>query len=318
MKPLRIGFAGTPEFAATFLELLIRSTDLPIDIQLVLTQEDKPVGRKKILTASPVKVCAGHHNIPVFHTFEELTGKLGHLDLILVFAFGAFIPSELLSVPRLGWWNIHPSLLPLYRGPSPTAYPIMMGDSQTGVTLIKLDEKMDHGPIIAQESLPVAPNMTRDELEKAVVSPAAILFLNILKNLPEGASPEMREQEHERATITRLMKREHGFIPFELLAEATNESRNISEDELPHLMKEYVQRYDSTTENKMKSESVIYNYWRALHPWPGIWTEKDGKRIKIIACELRGEKLHITAIQIDGGTVSDNKRQISQIFEKKI
>lgn len=316
MKKLTIGFAGTPDFAAECLELLQTNSQLALEISFVLTQDDKPVGRKQILTASPVKVIAQKHTIPVIHAFDEARPLLDAVDLVLVFAYGAFIPANLLAIPRLGWWNIHPSLLPLYRGPSPTAYPLMMGDAQTGVTFIKLDEKMDHGPVIAQQKISLSSTIPRNELEQALPQLAADLFLSIAAQLNTDTKLDMTEQDHEKATITKLMKREHGFIPLNLLQTAISTEGILSENELPSLIKEYIQKYPGTTSREWRSSSVIYNYWRALHPWPGIWTEKDGKRIKIIACELKEENLHITAIQLDGRPVSDNKEQISQLFSR--
>jgi methionyl-tRNA formyltransferase len=316
MKKLTIGFAGTPDFAALFLEQLQTNSSVPLTIKFVLTQEDKPVGRKQILTPSPVKVIAQRHALPVVHDFEAVSTLLERVELVLVFAYGEFIPPALLTVPRLGWWNIHPSLLPLYRGPSPTAYPLMLGDTETGITLIQLDEKMDHGPIIAQEKIMLESSTTREELEGDLPARATDLFLRVLTDLEEQTSPQMVEQVHDQATITRLMKRDHGFIPFEILQQAIEKPINMPDEDLPILLKEYIQKYPKQEYSKTNSALVIYNYWRALHPWPGIWTEKDGKRIKIISCEIKEERLHITAIQLDGRPISENKEQIMRLFRK--
>ncbi|MEK7097093.1 MAG: methionyl-tRNA formyltransferase, partial [Patescibacteria group bacterium] len=149
MKKIKLAYFGSPDFAADFLEKILLDKSLPVEVKLVVTQPDSPVGRKKILTPTPVKIIALKHNLKVL----EIGNFLGKLDLVLVYAYGDLIPKELLTLPRNGFWNIHPSLLPKYRGTSPIATPLINGDKITGVTIIKMDEEIDHGPIIAQENL---------------------------------------------------------------------------------------------------------------------------------------------------------------------
>ncbi|MFN4212774.1 MAG: methionyl-tRNA formyltransferase, partial [Microgenomates group bacterium] len=152
-RKLKIAYFGSPSFSAYFLEKLLTDKTLPIEVKLVITQEDKPVGRKQILTPSPVKQIATKYQISNIKYQKEIENwklEIGKLDLALVLAFGKIIPKELLHQPKYGFWNIHYSLLPKYRGPSPTAYALIAGEKKTGVTIFQMDEEIDHGPIIAQ------------------------------------------------------------------------------------------------------------------------------------------------------------------------
>src|SRR3989344_7067443 len=137
---LRLAFFGAHEFSARLLEKIIADKTLPVEVVMVVTQADKPVGRKQQIEESPVKQIAKKFNIPVFDDLNQLritdSGQFANIDLALVYAYGKIIPASLLILPRLGFWNLHPSLLPYYRGPSPTAYPLLLGDKITGVTLM--------------------------------------------------------------------------------------------------------------------------------------------------------------------------------------
>ena len=178
---MKIAYFGTPSFSAALLEKLILDTSLGIKVSLVVTQPDRPTGRKMLMTPSPVKTVAQKYGIEVVDSIEKLqvaSYKLREVDLSLVYAFGfkRLIPLDLLRAPKIqfdigggntsGFVNIHPSLLPLYRGASPIAYPILMGENKTGVTLFVMDEKMDHGPIISQEEMPITLTDVRTDMEK--------------------------------------------------------------------------------------------------------------------------------------------------------
>lgn len=118
IKKLNIAYFGTPNFSANVLEKLIILNSSLLQISSIITQPDKPIGRKQILTPSPVKIIGQKYQIPVFETIEEIEDKLKEIDLVLVFAYGKIIPKKLLDLTTYGFWNIHPSLLPKYRGPS--------------------------------------------------------------------------------------------------------------------------------------------------------------------------------------------------------
>lgn len=264
---IKIVYLGSPDFSAVFLEKILGS-DLAIEITAVLTQPDRPTGRKKILTPTPVKLIAQKHNIPVYENLNELNNA--DFDMGLVFAYSEFIPKQLLDKPKYGFINIHPSLLPLYRGPSPIAAPLINGDKKTGVTIIKLDEKMDHGDIIAQKEIEIDGHIKRPKLETQLTNIAFELFSR--HPAMAGSLPEGTPQEHSQASYTKLLTKEMGYIKFEDFENGDQQN--------------------------------IYNLYRGLYPWPGIWTKiivkGIEKRMKITELELINGKLDIKKIQIEG------------------
>ena len=209
VKDKNVVFMGTPDFAVPVLEMLIEKTN----VVMVVTQPDKVVGRKKELVYSPVKKVAMEHKIPVFqpikirHDYEEL--KRLDIDLIVTCAYGQIIPKEVLEMPKHGCVNVHASILPKYRGSAPIEYAIMNGDSETGVTIMYMDEGMDTGDIISISKLPIEANDTggtihdklsllgRDTLEKVLED----IFNGNVKRIKQGSdytlAPKIkREDEH--------------------------------------------------------------------------------------------------------------------------
>jgi len=156
IKTIKTVFLGTPSFGGIILKKLLESGCKPV---LVVTEPDKPVGRKQTLTPPPVKLIAQKYNIPIAQPEKIVNCKLKienlKPDLGIVAAFGQIIPNNILTIPKYGFLNVHPSLLPKYRGPSPIQNAILNGDKETGVSIILLDEKMDHGPILAQRELEI-------------------------------------------------------------------------------------------------------------------------------------------------------------------
>ena len=184
---LRLGFAGTPAFAATILRGLLEGG---YAVALVLTQPDRPAGRDRKLKPGPVKVLAREHGL----TIREPAGLRGislredHLDLLIVAAYGLILPAELLAEPRLGCLNVHASLLPRWRGAAPVERAIMAGDTETGVCLMQMDEGLDTGPVYACETLCIGPAETGGALEARLAAAGAGLLLEILPSLP-GRTP---------------------------------------------------------------------------------------------------------------------------------
>ena len=209
MKDKNVVFMGTPDFAVPVLEMLIEKTN----VIMVVTQPDKMVGRKKEIKFSPVKEVAINNNIEVFQPskIREDYGALNELDidLIVTCAFGQILPKEVLDLPKCGCVNVHASILPKYRGSAPIEYAIMNGDSETGVTIMYMDEGMDTGDIISISKLPIEANDTggtihdklsllgRDTLEKVLED----IFNGNVKRIKQGSdytlAPKIkREDEH--------------------------------------------------------------------------------------------------------------------------
>lgn len=247
---LKIIFMGTPGFGAIILEGLIKNNYKPA---LVITAPDKPVGRKQILTPPLVKIIAQKYEIPVEQPKKVLNYKLQATrmkpDLIIIAAYGEIIPKEILEIPKHGCLNVHPSLLPKYRGPSPIQTIILNGDKETGTTIILIDEKMDHGPIITNRQLPISdPKITTDELSKELAALSIDLLVEIIPKWINGEI-KARPQDKSKATYTKIIKKEDGKI------------------------------------NWKKSAIEIERQIRAFYPWPGTFTFWKGKRIKILKAE---------------------------------
>ncbi|MDO8443667.1 MAG: methionyl-tRNA formyltransferase [Candidatus Azambacteria bacterium] len=257
---MKVIYLGTPEFSATILEALISSD---YEIAAVITNPDAPVGRKQILTPSPVKVLAEKNKIPVVQ-LDEIRNF--DIDLAIVAAYGKIIPKNILDIPHHGTINVHPSLLPKYRGASPIQNAIFNGDKKTGMTIMKLDEEMDHGPILAQEESPIADNDTYESLSQKLALLGAEL---LIKTIPGYVSGKIKliEQNHAEATYTKIIKKEDGKI------------------------------------NWSKSAEEIERMVRAFYPWPAAWTIWEGKTLKILEAEVRNGKLEIKKLQLEGGKI---------------
>lgn len=278
-------FFGTPRIARLVLEELI-DTMSPI---AVVTNPDRPAGRKQVLTPPPAKelVLEKKPDLELLQP-EKLAAAAPRLrefqpDLFVLAAYGQIIPADILAIPRLGTIGVHPSLLPRHRGPSPMQATILAGDEMTGVTLYLMDEEVDHGPILAKEELPVR-NMDYLELEAALASLAGKMLLKLLPDLAAGkVLPQA--QDHSAATFTRKFDSDDGFIPPAELQDAMsgNEDAPVS------------------AERKI----------RALNPAPGVWTygefdgktftpAEDGRRTKLLAAEIQDKALRLRHIQPDG------------------
>src|SRR3989344_1937655 len=203
---MKIIFVGTTVFGIPTLEKLKADHQLV----LVITQPDMPTGRKRVLTPPPIKVWSHKNNIPlsqpvkILDCQEEITKN--NPDLILVAAYGQIIPKAILDIPKFGSINIHGSLLPKYRGASPIQSAIQNGDKETGITLIKMDEKMDHGPIISKERVAID---NYDDFEKLYKKLSNVASDLTAKTLPDYISGKVRpaEQVHTIATFCKMINR---------------------------------------------------------------------------------------------------------------
>ncbi|MCL4386887.1 MAG: methionyl-tRNA formyltransferase [Patescibacteria group bacterium] len=242
----KIVYAGTPEIAVLPLESLARAG---FNITGVFTRPDREKGRGKKKEESPVKLTAKKLGLAVYQpeNKEELTRLVAKLkpDLGVVFVYGMILPKEALELPKHGFINIHPSLLPKYRGPSPILTPILNGDSETGVTIMKVTEEMDAGPILAQEEIRIESDENALELSQKLSEKSAEMSLKSLPLYLEGKLKE-KEQDPSKATYTKLTTKDDGKIDWQERAE--------------------------TIERKT----------RAYFPWPGSYTLWEGKILKII------------------------------------
>ena len=278
MQKLRVLYFGTPDFSAEFLNKILENKEIPIKIDEVVTQEDKKVGRNQIIAQSPVKILAIKKSIKVLHDFPNEKYDLG-----LVFSYGKIIPKKILDLFKYGVWVVHPSILPKYKGPSPVAQALIDGEKETGVSLIIADEGVDTGDIISIKKLHINPSEKRNELTNRLVSIAYDLFIeSINKFIQNNNNVVGIKQEKGDFPITKKFDKQDGFIPFEEL-------------------------------NKAQSDNAIriYNIFRGLYPWPGVWTKvkinRVERRLKITDMELVSGRLIIKRVQLEGKKEVDFK-----------
>lgn len=253
---LRIVFMGTPEFAVPILERLVRADCAPV---AVVTRPDRPRGRGKRMAPSPVKEAAGGRGLTVLEP-EKLRdpaflARLAELrpDVIVTAAYGKILPREVLDLPARACLNVHPSLLPEYRGPAPIHRALMNGDARTGVTIMHMAEEMDAGDILLQQEVPIAPGEDRGALEARLADAGAALLLAALRLVATGEAPR-RPQDHARATYAPALTPADEVIDWTRPAQA------------------------------------IVNRVRALAPVPGARTTLAGMPLKILRAEaLPGE-----------------------------
>lgn len=216
-------FFGTPAFAVPVLESLITLPN--IKIQAVVTQPDKPVGRKQVLTPPAVKKAALQYGLPVWQaekiTTEEFEEQLKQWspDIIMVAAYGKIIPKNLLSLPKYGWLNVHASHLPKYRGASPIQAAILNGDEETGVTLMKINAGLDTGPIIAQKAINIQPADDWQALHDKLSRLGAKLVTETLPDYLAGKLSAV-PQDNSKASTTKIIRKEDGRIDWQKPAEA--------------------------------------------------------------------------------------------------
>lgn len=216
MKP-KIVFMGTPDFAIPSLEILL---DHGFPVIAVVSQPDRPKGRGRKLVPPPVKVAAVKYGIPVFQpervrddTFIELFKKLSP-DMVALAAFGQIIPKAILDVPPLGCLNVHPSLLPKYRGAAPINWSLINGDSKTGVTIMLMDEGMDTGDVLLQEKTEIDSAEVYDELHDRLSFMGAELLLKAVENIIAGSVSRM-PQDSSKATYAPRLTKEMEHINWE-------------------------------------------------------------------------------------------------------
>lgn len=258
---MNIVFFGTPQFVTPVLETLVKH----FTVIAVVTAPDKKAGRKQLLTPSPIKKFALDDNVqlPVLTptTFDEETRKqLSAMqpDLFVVAAYGYILPDEVLKIPPFGAINIHPSLLPKFRGPTPVPATLLSGDEVTGVTIIKMDEQMDHGPILAMQSYRIHETDTTETLLVHLFNLSAAMIPDIIMNYTNGKiEPKVQDESH--ATYTKLITKTDGMITV---------------DNPP---------------DKLTLDRMI----RAYYPWPGVWTTVTIKLKQVRVKFLPGEKVQM-------------------------
>ncbi|MBU1165055.1 methionyl-tRNA formyltransferase [Patescibacteria group bacterium] len=240
-------YFGTSEMSALILEKLLSH----FKIKAVVTQPDRPSGRKQELTETPVKVIAKKHNLKILQPQKvseaDFLDQLNNInaDLGILAAYAELIPNNIIDMLPLGILNVHPSLLPKYRGASPIQHAILNGDKITGVTIIRLVQKLDAGPIVAQKEYLISNEDTNITLHDKLAEVGAEILIEILPHYIDGTA-QIIEQDESKMTMTKELGRDAGKIDWS------------------------------------KKAVEIERQFRAFQSWPGIFTHYDKKRLKII------------------------------------
>ena len=244
---MKVVYMGTPDFSVGALEAIIKSGH---EVTAVVTQPDKPKGRSKELQISPVKACALKYNLPVFQPVKikeaEAVAKLREFeaDIFVVAAFGQILSKEILTMPKYGCINIHASLLPKYRGASPIQWAVLNGEEVSGVTIMQMDEGIDTGDILMQETVTLDAKETGESLFAKLAVCGADLIVKALDAIEAGKVTPVKQDE-AASTHVGMLKKEFGRMDF-------------SQDAV-----------------------VLERKIRGLNSWPSAYTYLKGKTLKI-------------------------------------
>lgn len=249
---MRILFMGTPDIAAASLKAVVEAGH---EVCGVFTREDKPVGRKHVLTAPPVKQLALEYGLPVYQpktlkeadaqqTIEQLAP-----ELIVVVAYGRILPPEVLNIPQYGCINLHVSLLPKYRGAAPVQWSVINGDKETGVTIMYMNEGLDTGDIITVAPVVIDPNETSGELFERITDQGAKTLVETIEEIGKG-NAKRTPQDDSMATQAPPLTKEMALFSFQ------------------------------------ESAQKLHNLVRGMNPWPVAYFEQDGKKVKVLTSRL--------------------------------
>lgn len=246
---MNIVFFGTSEFAIPALRALVASSH---KVLAVVTQPDRPRGRNLKVSPSPVKALAAASGLPVFQPVNASSAeavdylrKLG-ADIFVVISFGQILRQNILAIPRLYAVNVHGSLLPAYRGASPTNHAIINGDKASGVTIIRMNDKMDEGDIILKRETPIGSEDTNITLHERLSEIGASVLMELVDTLASGKAVAFEKQDDATATYAPKLKKEDGAIDWN------------------------------------EPAAKIHNKIRGLLPWPGAYTYYNGKILKVL------------------------------------
>lgn len=272
---MKIVFMGTPDISVSILDSIVNSRH---EVTAVVTREDKPKGRGKEMAFPPVKEYALSHNIPIMQpqkiktseAIEEL--KSYEADIFVVAAYGQILSKEILEMPRLGCINVHTSLLPKLRGSAPIQWAIIEGETETGVTIMQMDEGMDTGDILFTEKVPIDKDETGGSLFDKLAECGAGLIVKALDAIEAGDFTPVA-QDHDKATYAKMLNKKLGYIRFQRTAE--------------------------------EIERLI----RGLDPWPSTFTYYKGKTLKIWKAEVVNENNNAapgTVVKVDNEAIYVN------------
>jgi methionyl-tRNA formyltransferase len=271
VPPLRIIFCGTPQFALPTLRELLAQAEFKVEG--VVTQPDRPRGRGQEMSGSLVKDAAVAAGIPVYQP-QKIRAEEAYEyfrsaapDVVVIIAYGQIIPARLIAIPRLGWINLHGSLLPKYRGAAPIHWAIASGETRTGLTTMQIDAGLDTGPILLKHETEITPDETAPQLYARLAEAGARLMVATLRGLERGTITPT-PQDDSQATLAPPLKKEDGRIDWSLPAQK------------------------------------IYNRIRGFQPWPGAFTTFRGKQCVIWGKPAPSDTTAQTSPHAETGTIT--------------
>ena len=289
---MKIVFFGTPDFVIPVLANLCETYDTPREKGVigVVTQPPKLAGREKMLQYSAVDNWAFKKKLNLVTDIN----KVPNADLGVCAAYGAIIPQHVIDQFKFGILNVHPSLLPKYRGASPIQAAMVAGEEETGGTILKMDSELDHGPIVSSFKEKIGERDTNEFLRGKLFVRGAQFLIDLIPNYTNGKI-KLLEQDHTKASFCRALEKVDAFIDPRYLA-AAMEGKKIDEEWELRFINEFTQK--PTAEN-------IERFIRAMDPWPGAWTNVDLgggniRRLKILAAHVEERKLVLEQVQLEG------------------
>lgn len=274
---MRLLFFGTPQFAVPSLEALVREHE----IALVVAQPDQRAGRGMRMQQPAVAARAREFGFelaqPAKIRDDSFLRRVAALepDVAVVVAYGKILPKNLLAIPRHGFVNVHASILPKYRGAAPIQRAIEAGETTTGVTIMRVDEELDHGPILGIETVEIAADERAPSVSRGLAALGGELLAGVLREIANGSAKET-PQDHARATYAPKIEKREGLVTFS------------------------------------ESPVNIYNRFRAFDPWPGVFFESDGETIRIVEMEPADVSAPPrTVVDINDGVIVDGLRMIT-------
>jgi methionyl-tRNA formyltransferase len=267
----------------------------------IITPTPKAVGRKQIVEPNPLHIFAIAHEKPLVIIEDKIDEEfhdraqrvISQPDILLVVDFGYIIPEWMLSWAKIAPVNIHPSQLPKYRGSSPGQFALLFGEKDSAVSIMVMDEKMDHGPLIAQFPFSIDQHWKSPDYYQSAFDLVRENLTETLVDFIEKKSTPIAQPDISPTPVAKQLRREHGFVPLPTLL-------SLLHGEAPATPIPFFEKIQLET-----TPASLYNMWRGFYPWPGLWTTitKKGqeKRLKLLELSLTDGKLSIESVQIEGG-----------------
>jgi methionyl-tRNA formyltransferase len=300
-SPFTISIAGSTSHTVQCAQALL--DDGRFKVTWILTPPPKPIGRKQVITKNALHVFAEEHQIPVIFVDKKIDSEVQSAvedfdqpDFLLVVDFGYLIPDWLLKWPKIAPLNVHPSLLPRWRGSSPGQFVLLYGEKESAVTVIVMNEGLDTGDIVAQEKFDVQSNWTQTEYYQFSFDLIGGVLAEKIVDLGEGRLQPKPQPVDSPTSLARRFTKDDGFVSWSIV-EAAMTGVEIGDGDASALLKEASALLCSWP-------AVIANATRGLAPWPGVWTiietDKGQKRMKILSAKVVENKLVLGNVQIEG------------------